>query len=56
MEFEPIVIQLDALTIDHKLLGVSIVSKAEMWVFYSSAASHFSITCQELNIFFVKWG
>ena len=46
MEFEPIVIQSDALTIDHELLE-SMVSKAEMWVFYSSAASHFSITCQE---------
>ena len=47
MEVEPILMYLDALTIDHELLGVLMVSKAEMWVFYSSAASNFSITYQE---------
>ena len=47
IEVEPIVIQLDALTIDHELLGVSMVSKTEIWVVYSSAASHFSITYEE---------
>ena len=47
IEVEPIVIHLDALTIDHELLGISTLSNAEMLVFYCSAALHFSITYQE---------